>query len=371
MEQLYLKRYKIYLETLGPVFIGSGKELTKKEWILDKGRSEGIILDELKLFSYINSNNLLDSFETFMLKGNKKMIDWASEAGIYPRKIQNIAKYRVDCSGINENSTDKGVQIFIKDGYGMPYIPGSSLKGAIRNIILAKMIEEDDFNCDDIVNKSTNPGKIQAKRFLADESNQMNIRYFNTKELPETKQRDMVNDTMSGIRISDSEPVSCDRLAMCQKIDINIQEDEREMPLVRECIKPNTIITFNMTIDTTQTDITVVYIMDAIKAFVKNYNQTFLSKFKSEKLYDENTIYIGGGVGYHSKTVTSQVLKNRKDSVEITSRIINNTLSNQNQNQHKHYKDKYLGVSPHTVKLTEYDGGLMQFGPCKIQIESI
>ena len=46
MAKDFIKRYMITLETEGPLFIGSGKELTKKEWIYDRNKKMGIIIAE-------------------------------------------------------------------------------------------------------------------------------------------------------------------------------------------------------------------------------------------------------------------------------------------------------------------------------------
>lgn len=371
MSEDYLKQYLISLESIGPLFIGSGHDLMKKEWIYDRRRKLGVILDERKLFTYLRKNQLLKSYEDFMLRENKRLYDWASEKNIYPGNIGEVKKYEVDCSGLVNAKTDKGVLLFIKDGYGMPYVPGSSLKGAVRNVILAKMIEDDPYDSNIIAKESRNPDRKPRMRFMANESRGVKQRYFNTKGLPGTKPGDMVNDVMSGIRISDSNPLEFDCLTMCQKIDIHVDGSEKDMPIIRECIKPGTRIDFSMSIDTTQTDITAEYIVGAVNAFLNNYNKEFLSKFESEYLYDKDVIYLGGGVGYHSKTVTSQILSGRKDSVEVTSNIIDNTLNNKAKQQHKHYRDKVIGVSPHVAKCTEYDGAIYQMGPCRIRISEV
>lgn len=62
----YLERYIITIETLGPLYIGSGHEIGKKDWILNRRDNTAYIIDEIKLFNYLRNNNLLSSFEKFM-----------------------------------------------------------------------------------------------------------------------------------------------------------------------------------------------------------------------------------------------------------------------------------------------------------------
>ena len=51
------------------------------------------------------------------------------------------------------------------------------------------------------------------------------------------------------------------------------------MPLLRECIKPDTTVEFDLTIDTTLTEITVDNIIEAINNFAKHNAQNFDSAF--------------------------------------------------------------------------------------------
>lgn len=367
MADAYIERYQLKLETIGPLFIGSGVTLKKKEWVLDKKNQIGIILDEEKLFSYLKKRQLLDAFETFLLREDKQLFQWMRENRVYPGDIRQIEKYRADCSGIANINRDKEIHMFIKDGYGKPYVPGSSVKGAIRSVLLARMMEEKPYPAEKIVQQTKTLLKGWAdKNFLSREARNMEQAYFHTKNLPDTRPQDMVNDVMSGIRVSDSQPIDFKQLTICQKVDVNTEGREKDISMVRECVKPGTEIMFELSIDTTQTDITVEWIRDAIRAFLRNYNDAFLSKFAKGKLYEGDVIYLGGGAGYHSKTVTSQLLAREKKQVEITSNIIDRTLPQKQRNEHKHFRDKHLGVSPHVVKLTEYDGYLCQFGPCRI-----
>jgi len=51
----YLERYKITIETLGPLHIGSGHEIGKKDWILNRRDNSAYRIDEVKLFTYSSS----------------------------------------------------------------------------------------------------------------------------------------------------------------------------------------------------------------------------------------------------------------------------------------------------------------------------
>ena len=369
----YLERYKIVIETLGPLHIGSGHEIGKKDWILNRRDNTAYIIDEVKLFTYLKNNNLLSSFEKYMLVSSKGgLFEWAKENRIINDIIHQTAKYSLDCENIAQVKTVKGIQTFIKDGYGKPYIPGSSIKGAIRNILLSQSIEKDTHSNDDIISALRKPDAGDNKNKLSREADKLDKKYFRTLSREGSKYDDAVNDVMSGIKISDSKPLSFNNLTLCQKIDAKLDGDPGDgLPIFRECIKPETKIEFNLTIDTALFKKEISYIENAAENFLNNYNEEFLLKFKEEIPYYGNVIYLGGGAGYHTKTVTSSLLKNEVDKVKIIGNIINNTVSNDKRDEHRHYDDHKLGVSPHIVKLTEYDGELVQMGPCRIKISKL
>ena len=368
----YLERYKITIETLGPLYIGSGHEIGKKDWILNRRDNTAYIIDEIKLFNYLRNNNLLSYFEKFMLSNARGgLFEWAKENKVINDIIHQTSKYSLDCENIVDVNTVKGIQTFIKDGYGKPYIPGSSIKGAIRNVLLFQSIEKETNSNDEVISALRKPDAGDNKNKLSGEADKLDKKYFRTLNREGSKYDDAVNDVMSGIKISDSKPLSFNNLTLCQKIDAKLDGDPSELPIFRECIKPETKIEFNLTIDNALFKKDISYIENAVESFLNNYNEEFLLKFKEENPYYGNVIYLGGGAGYHTKTVTSSLLKNESDKVKIIGNIINNTVSKNMRDKHRHYDDHKLGVSPHMVKLTEYDGELVQMGPCRIKISKL
>ncbi len=369
----YLERYKITIETLGPLHIGSGHEIGKKDWILNRRDNTAYIIDEVKLFTYLRKKNLLVPFEKYMLSNaHAGLYEWARENKVLGDITHQAAKYSLDCENIAQVKTVKSIQTFIKDGYGMPYIPGSSIKGAIRNILLSQSIEKDTHSNDDIISALRKPNAGDNNK-LNGEKDKLDKKYFRTIDREGSNYGDAVNDIMSGLKIADSKPLSFDNLTLCQKLDANLDGYTRktQIPILRECIRPESKIEFNLTIDTSLFKKSISYIEEAVENFLNNYNEEFLLKFKEESPYYGNVIYLGGGAGYHTKTVTSSLLKNEPDKVKIMGNIINNTVSKKMRDKHRHYDDHKLGVSPHMVKLTEYDGELVQMGPCEITITKL
>lgn len=364
----FLKQYRISLELIGPVHIGSGKSLRKSQWIINREKNEAVILDSRKLMELLEKRNLLDRFVEYNFQAKSIPLGlWLRENNVSNRDILSIAAYTLDIKGVNLKSVID-MNLTMKDAYGNPYIPGTSLKGAVRTAILAKKVRDGRFDEREIISEIQQYHGKNPKAFLRREAMGLQTEMLHTKEFDGRNRNNAVNDCMSGIRISDSNAAALSDLTLCQKIDIRKDGSDSELPLVRECIKPGTKFDFLLTIDATETDIDAAYIKEAINEFLKDYNQLFLGEFEEEELYRDNVIYLGGGVGFPSKTVLNQVLRKRENRVDLVARTIDNVLP---MKMKRHSKDKFKGVSPSVVKLTEVNGMLTQMGSCRVEIISI
>lgn len=358
----FLKRYKIELETIGPVHIGSGETIKKKEWLLDRQNSKATVIDTGRLFVFLKNHRLLDEFEKFFLGNSGNLQIWLKEHGIFAKDYREFEKYTLDTSGVDLNDRQiRDIALCTKDAYGMPYIPGSSLKGALRTAILAKKIKETHYRNPEI-KEQIYSYKGNRKRFLSNQSRHLNQEIFYTGGFDQKNPKNIVNDIMRGIRVSDSKPLDCGALTLCQKVDVNTRGKETDLPILRECIRPGCTITTEFTIDTGITDISCEYIRQAIQEFLADYNEMFLKFFADETLYEGNIIYLGGGVGFASKTVTNQLLAGEPNRVRYVGAIIDN-----GKRQHSGNRD----VNPHIVKLTEYDRKLIQMGACSIEFAPV
>jgi len=66
MEQ-YIKHYHMVLHTVGPVFVGDGKSLDKKEYIFQKNKGIVLIPDLNKLYQGIIKKGLGSKFTDYLL----------------------------------------------------------------------------------------------------------------------------------------------------------------------------------------------------------------------------------------------------------------------------------------------------------------
>ena len=53
-----MSTYKVTLETKGPLYIGSGKQLGKKEYIHNRQEKEIVVPNLIKMYQQLNKKNL-------------------------------------------------------------------------------------------------------------------------------------------------------------------------------------------------------------------------------------------------------------------------------------------------------------------------
>lgn len=134
-------KYSYYMDVLSPLHIGNGAKLEPLEYVVLPKRKKFYRLDMNKLFASPSFN--LESF----VRGSKNRN--FSAATMIGRNI-NIEEFAVYSLSIPDAEArllerNKGqVQEMIKE-CGRPYLPGSSLKGALRTSLLASFLAADSF----------------------------------------------------------------------------------------------------------------------------------------------------------------------------------------------------------------------------------
>lgn len=356
----FLKNYEFTLTVKGPVHIGDGKTLTKVDYFFYKDR---IYFPNLhKMFSYIKQMHLINDYESFMYSANNNLTYWLNDKRIISAVAEKCTDYSISLAG-SSASKPRNLSTFVKDPYGNPYIPGSSLKGLIRTLLLAKEIVDnpDDYiGIESDIRRGVRNPRARRNDMLNRESSTLEEIAFHKLNCSD-KRKNAVNDVFKGLIVSDSQPLSTNDLIVTEKIDYNVVGNEKPLPLYRESLVPNTQVKFNIAIDTSIFNYTIDDILQAVKLFAEDYYTYFSSNFRGIKKPTSNTVWLGGGAGYVSKTIMYNLFGD--DAYNIVSSVLNVTAK-----QHHHDKDKKKGVSPVTVKLTKYNNTLCHYGECTLSI---
>ena len=108
-------------------------------------------------------------------------------------------------------------------------------------------------------------------------------------------------------------------------------------------------------------------IIEALHIFQNICNRYFYARFHWEAK-EKNTVWLGGGCGFLSKTVLYPLLGS--NAVKVVDNVFKNTLG-KNYVVHKHTKDLQLKLAPHVCKCTKYQGKLYHMGMGRIEFEEI
>ena len=284
---------------------------------------------------------------------------------ISTQERDGICYYKVNAAdALDDTHSLKEIHTFIRDSAHRAYIPGSSVKGALRTVLLAGMMDKEQ--------KGTWPNE-QRKERKARQMQDLEGEYLNTLALKKEKSgntsNDPVNSILRGLSVSDSEPVSDTDLILAGKIDVNEKGEYKKIPLCRECIRPGTDIHFKLTFDYSALppEYSADTLMLAIRKFDEFYQETYLSRFTppygARVIPFRDSLILGGGSGYFAKTLAYPYLGEAEGMY-----YVENIMCEQFP-KHGHGKDvSEHGVSPHTMKYGKYNDQFYPYGVCEVKI---
>ena len=376
----YLKAYVAELKVLSPVHVGNGTKLNKKEYTFQRTSGKVHVMDIQKMYAGLGRKGLQRQFTDYYLQQRAVTLDrWLRDNNIGPADYNKWVSYSMeggDC--LAERGRPAEIALFQKDAYGCPYVPGTSIKGMLRTILLAYELDRDKELCKNLrvdLPRTARNSTDKRKWFLNKERKEVEQEVFNTLNRINEKGKvlpvgDAVNDCLSGLIVSDSEPLKVTDLVLCQKMDQMVNGEVNKINILRESLRPGTVIRFKLTIDTALCKYNIEDIKNAVRVFGELYFDMFSSKFRGTDRPGPATVWLGGGAGFATKTVIYPLL-GYSAGVMTSMEVFKKTLPWKVADQHKHYNDNKVGVSPHMLKCTEYRGKRYQMGMCSLGLKEI
>ena len=483
-----IRHFKIELTAEGPIHIGNGKDLKKKDYF-----SNG------KSISILDVPRFVGRLDAEQLRGYCEFLETDSRTGLddFFKKFPNLRSVADECVAYTVNNSfaraRRGsyqflpVKEFIKDAYGCPYVPGSSVKGVLRTAILASIVQDDAVRYEKLYD-----GELARGYDRKNADKKIVRRAFWKAELDKNGDN-AVNDIMRYVSVSDSEPLSTGDLVFVKKYDKFSKADDgshkkdmdkisnasyyegNELNIYRECLKPGTRICLNIDVESKIDDYLDGWQMNAagirkvLEDFYALYKECFLDHFElgdssegeagggSAALGDGKCQYIaqtgplagrrcpnnavngtgycnkhqdkafaanaqddsseapqcwcliGGGVDFASKTILNALFDDDAYRLRETSHVLYNQFTTKidrdfdkgrhdglwheveeagfeprymksdygngrlkkAKEDHRHWRDREFGVSPHTVKLGILNGKKYPMGKCAFKIREV
>ena len=154
MSEKLFQKYKVEIELLSPLFIGSGKEWYPNEYYWDKEKENFLYLANFEKLREKCREKNIDLLHSLKEKRFFEKISSPSAKGEVKSFILTkfIKENRIPLNEITEKAFEvkrdlkksvesfPSIREFIKDGNGNYFIPGSSLKGCFRTLYLWKEV---------------------------------------------------------------------------------------------------------------------------------------------------------------------------------------------------------------------------------------
>ena len=379
-----MKYYTWILRTLSPVHIGCGHTLTKLDYAYSASSRRIYVMQPQLLFQALLKRNLLEDFEKCIRSGDQQfsLTNFFRKANILEEEYADWVQYSYPVQNVSIGSGQAGIHAFVKDPYGCPYIPGSGIKGALRTAIAYAEIYNHQESFRDIADHVESELKFKNPKGKEQLSAKAEQRIFHTLKRKENNRaknehdrwKDIVNDCMAGLRISDSTPLMPDTLVLCEKNDLDIDGEDHSINLLRECLKPGTELQFDVTVD----EKLFPWDMDAVMAHLKvafdDYDYLFRSVFINnakdtfhlpEETAEGEYLYLGGGTGYLNKTFLYALYEDEKEAAELVSLLLDKSFP---KHRHRSFTAQE-GLSPRVFKCTRYNEQLYEMGLCQLEIK--
>lgn len=361
-------RNKMKLEVLTPLHIGGAdykSKLDKKEYIFDKDKKTLTLIDNEKFIAFLIKKNLFEKYIAYIENNvnakvmiqnrNINLLNFLKANNI-DKDIQDFRKKAPIKLDMNiENMND--IKLMLRDVQGKPYIPGTSIKGALINLLLVDYIikNREKFSKEKRIilsecKKTNDDRSIRGlKNDIKKIVNQIekSIIYSDNKSLEKSKK--------FGISVSDSYSYSNTRTNFYQDIDEKRtnkpgEDKSRPMPVAREYIIANSIFDFDITLD--------IDLLEESKLKIKNIDDLIDSienamSYLINVLEDKNSprtenLVLGANTGFLQKTIVYALFEDEKERLEVVKKLLHKNQKNVIGN---HLNDKFAPRVLNRIKI--------------------
>ena len=372
-------RQEYELTCIAPVHVGSGQKLKSFEYLYDRRKDEVAFLNESKWIALLAQHDLMDTFADAVMSGaflRQSIREWLLDHQIKEGELRSIILRRAASAPLitkergRTKLNDIVAQTTLVDG--RPYIPGSTIKGALRTGMLYHAIRRDPARFrstwQEILRSLREPLKDQKKTSDRMMSRVEQALLHTLCLSDDVKTGDAVSSAMRGLRVSDAVSTVRDTVVL-QKVDATTKkkrqgENVSELPLFRECIPAGAKLRFAVTADLSMLETTGIHSLDEALAGVRAYTadglrlqeKVFGKKYPALFAAAKNAdALLGGGTGFLSKTLVYALAGSDEEAHTFIASYLDAAFQTRNRqtrrrepaHRHKELDEK---ISPRTLK---------------------
>lgn len=364
--------HKTYeLTCISPIHIGNGELLKQYEYIFTKDRNQQRIyfLDKAKWMTFLVRHDLIDDYAQSVFSGRMNLYGWlqSQRIGSLSAIIREVCNASADVYLVRERQQRvNDISRQVKTPDGVPYIPGSTLKGAIRSAILFHNIRQHPEAYLPFWNRIKAAMEAGNRRQMRDLAQNIERQAFTRLKQQKNRPDDALQSVMKGLAVSDAMLVGHERdTVILQKYDVSSIRREglkgHPLALFRECIPAGRKFRFSMTLDKDIARLIGITSLDDVWQWVRDYlafglaqekgvfGHEYKGEFEESKLAD---IRLGGGTGFLSKTVYYALAPNGEGRTVLANFFDDVLFTRRNCHHHKTKDDR---LTPRTLKLAWAD----------------
>ncbi|EHL19068.1 hypothetical protein HMPREF9628_00302 [Peptoanaerobacter stomatis] len=362
-------KYNMELNVLTPIHIGDAdykSKLNSNEYVYDAKSKTLTLIDNKKFVNLLIERNLFKTYykhiyENTMLKKNRqdRKVDlgkFLKDINLY-REIEKFTKKRYEnLNLITKNGKTNDMKLLLRDTHGKPYIPGSSIKGAVVNSLLVDYIlnNRDEFEKDisSILNECKSVKVEQNIKKYQDTvaktiSNIQNIiLYGEPKKNSDIKK--------FGISISDTYECENDEFEVdfFQDFDEKIKDGScQSIPMFREYIMPNSTFYFDITPDFDRIEKSRLKIKNVRDIIDSISNATdYLTDIVLDLPTIEEELILGANTGFHQKTIVYALFEDKAIRTDVVRKLLHKSSNSKITN---HLNDKNAPRVINRVKIND------------------
>ena len=357
-------KQKYQLQTVTPVHIGSGETLNHIDGCYTNGRWYHIDLDKVLAHPSTDLNALTSDM-------TQRGFRWERYLRQHNTDLSELSAYNLPCP---QSPEEVEIREAIKTVGSRPYIPGSTLKGAIRTALLEEILSESD----DVYSES-----LSQLKTLINQGPRGNPRREQPARRIESLAfgKDPNRDLFRALQVSDTQPLDSNSLeiGMAWTVTLNqndqlVQKRDRGQAYKNfvQQIQAGQCLTFTIKIDEllfrerekTQLDFSELQektlrdiaevcrsatneLMQSEQEFFDYYNLSEIANAYDKLIGLNNTLpegafllQIGWGTGYHANTVTSLFIDDEKSPEDLLMDLRERFKLGESRSQRGHYDER-------------------------------
>lgn len=346
-------RYKMEMEVLTPVHIAGAdykSKLNKNEYIYKDKDKKLILIDRDKFVNFLIKKNLFEEYLSYINEETelKSLTNFLDKNQISEKEF--IKKI------YNEVYIGKGNDITLlnRSIENKIYIPGSSIKGALVNLLLINYIignrkefeNEIEYISSYItkqINKDMSNQEIEKIKDKVNENvssiieNIIEQILYKKDKIIIKKENKLIKQKMKidkeesiknlGISVSDTYKTKNESFCFFRDFDEKLEEDNqvKQMSLAREYINPKTKFMFDITLDfelLSETKLKINNFDDLINALKKAINYLIKNTLETSNNSCSQNLILGANTGFHQKTIIYALFENKEQRLEVVKRLL-------------------------------------------------